>query len=438
MIEAEPPNDVDSASGLGWLGKRGVVVRVLAAPSSLGRDFDRFLVASAVSNLGDGIRLGAFPLLALSFTSDARLISLVVAAGMLPWLLLGPIGGAIVDRADRRRLMVMSQLTRGALVAVLLIAMAAEVANIWWLVVVGFGLGAGEILVDTSSQAAVPMLVPENLLDRANARLIAAITLLDNVIGVALGALLFTVFTELPFLVDAATFVIGAVVIAGIQRPLQGDRPPAASASVRADIVEGGRFLLKSRFLRGTMIAVTLSNVAGNIGFGVFVLLVVDEIGAPEAAFGVVLGVGAIGGVLGSLSAGRIVERFGRRRVMGVLPFVLALTHCGYAVATETWMISVSFFVASFTIVCFNVPGQSLRQSATPEPLLGRVIATWRMFGMGLAPFGAILGGLITAASGVRNAMWVAATVEVVAGVALLAALRHLDGALADRNAAVA
>lgn len=408
----------------------------MSATSSLGRDFDRFLAASAVSNLGDGIRLGAFPLLALSFTTDARLISLVVAAGMLPWLFFGLIGGAIVDRADRRRLIVLSQVGRSALVAVLLIGMATEVANIWWLVVVGFGLGAGEILVDTSSQAAVPMLVPDELLDRANARLIAAITLLDNVVGVALGALLFTVFTELPFLVDAATFVIGAAVVAGIQRPLQGDRVAAASASVREDIVEGGRFLLKNRFLRGTMIGVTLSNVAGNIAFGVFVLLVVDEVGAPEAAFGLVLGVGAIGGVLGSLSAGRIVERFGRQRVMGLLPFVLAATHGAYAVATEAWMISASFFVASFAIVCFNVPGQSLRQAVTPEPLLGRVVASWRMFGMGLAPLGAILGGLITAASGVRNAMWVAAAVEVIAGVALLAALRHLNEALADRKAA--
>lgn len=404
----------------------------MPATSSLGRDFDRFLTASAVSNLGDGIRLGAFPLLALSFTRDARLISLVVAAGMLPWLVFGLIGGAIVDRADRRRLIVVAQLARGALIAVLLIGMATDVANVWWLIFVGFGLGTGEILVDTSSQAAVPMLVPENLLDRANARLIAAITLLDNVVGVALGALLFTVFTELPFLVDAATFVIGAVVVAGVQRPLQGDRVATAPTSVRDDIVEGARFLLKNRFLRGTMIGVTLSNVAGNIGFGVFVLLVVDEVGAPEAAFGIVLGLGAIGGVLGSLSAGRIVERFGRRQVMGVLPFVLAATHGAYALATEVWMLSASFFVASFAIVCFNVPGQSLRQAVTPEPLLGRVVASWRMFGMGLAPLGAILGGLITEASGVRNAMWTAAAAEVLAGVALLAALRHLDEALAD------
>lgn len=123
------------------------------AASSLGSDFDRFLAASAVSNLGDGIRVGALPLLALSFTSDARLISFVVAASMLPWLVLGPIGGALVDRVDRRRLIVVSQLARAAFVGILLIGIATGAANIWWLIVVAFGLGAGEILVDTSSQA---------------------------------------------------------------------------------------------------------------------------------------------------------------------------------------------------------------------------------------------------------------------------------------------
>lgn len=99
---------------------------------------------------------------------------------MLPWLVLGPIGGALVDRVDRRRLIVVSQLARAAFVGILLIGIATGAANIWWLIVVAFGLGAGEILVDTSSQAAVPMLVSDDLLDRANARLITAITLLDG------------------------------------------------------------------------------------------------------------------------------------------------------------------------------------------------------------------------------------------------------------------
>ncbi len=399
--------------------------------SSLGRDFDRFWLAAAVSNLGDGIRLGALPLLAVTLTDDARLIALVSAATMLPWLVLGPIGGAIVDRRDRRSLMVAAQLLRAALVGALAIGITTDTVSIWWLVVVGFGLGAGEIIVDTSSQAAVPQLVEDSQLDTANGRLIAAITLLDEVIGVALGSLLFAVLVELPFLVDLATFLVGAALLLTIRRPLQSDRSERAPTSVRADIAEGARFLRHHRFLRGLMFAVAGSNFAGNVAFGVLVLLVVDEIGAAEATYGIVLGVGAIGGVLGSLTAARIADRFGRRLVLAALPPVLAATHAVNAVATEAWMVSATFFVSAFGIVCFNVPGQSIRQAVTPEHLLGRVVATFRMVGMGAAPLGAILGGFVADAVGVRGANWTAAALALVAWVVLLGALRHLDEALA-------
>ncbi len=399
--------------------------------SSLGRDFDRFWLAAAVSNLGDGIRLGALPLLAVTLTDDARLIALVSAATMLPWLFLGPIGGALVDRRNRRSLMVGAQLFRAALVGALTIGIATDTVSIWWLVAVGFGLGAGEIIVDTSSQAAVPQLVEKSQLDTANGRLIAAITLLDEVVGVALGSLLFAAFAELPFLVDLATFLIGATLLLTIRRPLQGDRSGRAPTSVRADIAEGARFLRHHRFLRGMMFAVAGSNFAGNVAFGVFVLLVVDEIGAADATFGLVLGVGAIGGVLGSLTAARIADRVGRRLVLAALPPVLAAMHAINAVATEAWMVSATFFVAAFGIVCFNVPGQSIRQTVTPEHLLGRVVATFRMVGMGAAPLGAITGGFVADAIGVRGASWTAAALELVAWIMLLAALRHLDEAVA-------
>ncbi len=397
------------------------------APSaaSLGPDFRRFLGAAAASNLGDGIRFGALPLLALSLTSDARLISLVSAATVLPWLILGPLGGALVDRGDRRRLMIAGQLGRAVVVGGLLLLLAFDQATIWAVILVAFGLGAGEVIVDSASQAAVPQLVEEGQLDRANGQLIRAMTVLDNVVGVALGAMLFSVATALPFAIDAATFAIGAVLIASVRRPLQGERE--RTTSVRADMAEGARFLFGHPLLRGIMVAVALSNLAGNIAFGVLVLLVVEEVGASESTFGLVLGVGAVGGVLGTLFVVRLVERFGRRAMLSALPVVLVATYLINAVATSAWVLAASLFVASFSIVCFNVPGQSIRQAVTPEPLLGRVVATFRMVGMGAAPIGAVIGGLVTQASSVRTANVAAAAVGVLAAVVLVLALRHLD-----------
>ena len=289
--------------------------------SSLGRDFDRFWGAAAVSNLGDGIRLAALPLLALSLTDDARLIALVSAASLLPWVVLGPIGGVVVDRADRRRVMIAGQVGRAVLVLLLAVLVAMGEASIWVVVLVALGLGAGEVFVDTASQAAIPQLVAPDQLDRANGRLIAAITVLDQVVGVAVGAVLFAAAAGLPFAIDAVTFAVGALLLITVRRPLQGSR--TTRTGVRADIAEGFRFITGSPLLRGLMGAVAISNFAGNISFGILVVLVVDELGASEAAYGVLLGIGAVGGVLGSLVAGRLAERFGRRPVLSILPVPL-------------------------------------------------------------------------------------------------------------------
>lgn len=403
-----------------------------AGPSPLGSDYRRFWAASAASNLGDGIRLGAIPLLALRLTDDPRLIAAAAAVNMLPWFLFGALGGALVDRGDRRRLMLVGQVARALLVGALAVTIATETATIWWLLVVGFGLGIGEVVVDSSSQAAIPHLVAPDQLDRANARLLAAITVLDQVVGVTLGAVLFSVATSLPFVVDAVTFLAGAALLAAVRRPLQGER--TRTTAIRHDIAEGFRFLLGHRFLRSIAAAIAMINLAGNVTFGVLVILVVDELGAGDATFGVVLGIGAVGGVVGSVAAEPIVERTGRRAVLATAPLLLVLSQIANALAPNVAVVSASFFVGSFAVVVANVPGQSLRQAITPEHLLGRVVASFRMLGMGAAPIGAILGGVVTARSDVRVAMWLAAGVMFVGWLMMMRALVHLPAAEATED----
>lgn len=397
-----------------------------AAPEStrLGRDFNRFLVAAGSSNLGDGIRLGALPLLAISLTDDARLIGLTTAATLLPWLVFGPVGGAMVDRHDRRKLMICGQVARAIAVSLLVLLIATGTASIWWVIAIAFVLGIGEVVVDSASQASIPQLVTGEHLERANGRMIAVMTVFDQVIGVALGALLFSVASSLPFAVDAATFVVGAILLATIRRPLQGARTD--TTTVRADIAEGARFLFRHPLLRGLTISAATSNFAANVSLGVFVVLIVDELDASEQSFGLILGIGALGGILGSLSAARLTVRFGRSRVLASTPLIATAAYAFNAVATHPWMPSLSFFAVSFAIVCFNVPAQSLRQAITPEPLLGRVVATFRMVGMGVAPLGALLGGFVTQATDVRIANAVASSFQFAAWLVLLVTLRQV------------
>lgn len=402
-------------------------VSARTAPSpvraDLPADFRRFWLAAAVSNLGDGIRLAALPLLALQLTDDARLIAGATAASFLPWIVVGPLAGAIVDRQNRRTLMLVGQIARGLAVLTLAVAVSAGWANIGLLYAAALAISVGETLVDSASQAAIPQFVDDHQLERANGQLNVAENLFNDVVGVALGAVLFSFASSLPFYIDAATFALGAILLATIRRPLQGER--TTSGTLRADIAEGFSFLLHNRLLRRLALSVATTNLALHMGLGVLVVLVVNEIGAPVATYGTIVAIGAVGGVAGSLLAGRLVDLLTPRRAMMFvhIPFIVAAAIT--ALATSAWMVSIAVALSSFALVVYQVPSRALRQRVTPERLLGRVVAAFRIFGLGGPVVGAPIGGVIAEAFGVRWAFATSAAVMVGAWILVLAALRH-------------
>ncbi len=398
--------------------------------ASLPADFRRFLLAAGISNLGDGIRVGALPLIALQLTDDPRLISLVTAATFLPWVLVGPLAGVLVDRGDRRRLILLAQVGRGAAVLGLAGAVAAGGARTWMVLAAALAVGIGETVVDAAAQAAVPRLVPDDQLERANGLLITAVTLLDEVVGVALGAALFARAASLPLWADSVTFLLGAALLVTVRTPLQAVRT-APVRSVGEDLAEGLSFLWRHRFLRGLATSVSVTNVGLHMGLGVLVVLVVEVLGAAPATYGLVLGAGSIGGVVGSLVAGRLAAAAGVRRVLGVVHVPFAVAMVVQALAPSPAVVAVGLVVATASLVVYKVPSQAVRQRVTPDHLLGRVVTAFRIVGLGGPVLGAPVGGLVASALGVRWAFALGAGVMVLAGLVMRAALRHLDDAAA-------
>jgi MFS family permease len=357
---------------------------------------------SGLSNLGDGIRLTALPLLAATLTRDPLAVSGVVAATTAPWIVFGPIGGSLVDRVDRRLLMTGGQAARGLVVAVLAVLVASDTVTMNHLYLTGVVIGLGEILVDTSSQAAIPQLAQGIGLEKANSRLIAAELVLNDLAGAPIGAFLFAAVAFLPFGVDAATFLIGGLLISLIRTPMQGQRA-AERRTIRSEIVEGLRFVRRHDLLRGLVVAVALANISLGASSSILVLFAIDDLDATPTGYGLLVGLGAIGGVVAALLASRISQRIGRRWTMSAGIGLMGLGQLILGVSTNLVMATVGMVAGLFGVTVFNVVGRTLRQALTPDRLLGRVVASFRLIGIGAFPVGALLGGWLARLTNLRT-----------------------------------
>lgn len=195
---------------------------------SLGAPFRAVWLSVAISGTGDGMFLTAFPLLATAMTRDAVLIVGVTVASRLPWLLFSLVTDAIADRFDRRRLMVLADIVRCAVVGGLGFAVLADDARIWLLYLCAFALGIAETLHANAAQAILPVIVEPEQLVAANARLTGTQVMTEQFVGPPLGAALYGAASSVPFLVDAVSFGVSAGLIAslpnvhGVERPTTG------------------------------------------------------------------------------------------------------------------------------------------------------------------------------------------------------------------------
>lgn len=408
--------------------------------------FHRLLTAAVASNLGDGIRLTALPLLAATLTRDPLAIGAVTTVTMLPWLL-GPVGGALVDRGDRVRLMQIGQVARGVAVVLLGLAVLTMSVELWMLYAVGFAIGLGEVVVDSALQAAVPGIVGSDQLEQANGRMIAGMTVSGEVVGGPLGGVLFQLSAGLPFLVDGVTFAVAAVVLIGIQsaaptrsRVAVGDGAPTTGTGVSDgvssteapppafwdDVREGLRALWDHDLLRPLAGVAGLVNVGTSAMAALLVLLALEELGLSEAGFGFLLGAGALGGLAGSLAADGLRARHGRPR---------ALLGASTSVAAGMWVVALApngpvaalgLALITFAGGIFNVVGRSLRQAVLPEELLGRVIASFRVIGVGGMAVGAMLGGLLARLTSVQVTLVLAAVLLTVTGALMTGVIRRI------------
>lgn len=363
--------------------------------------FRRLFAASAISNLGDGLRLTALPLLAASLTRDPAAIAAVTAVVWLPWLIFGAVGGAIVDRVRRVRLLLLVQVGRMVVVAVLAVLVWGDQASMVVIYVVAFLLGIGEVLADTTMQTLIPAVVPEDELERANGQLFASQAVTNEFVGPPVGSVLFSAVNAAPFALNAVTWGTSALVLAGL-RVEEPNRDGLPATSMVQDIVSGARWLWAQPLLRALLVWGAVVNASLTAFGSIYVLFALEILKLSEAAYGFLAVASGLGGIVGTLLAARVVKRVGRSRlVQGGTVIVGVATVAAGLLASPVPFLALVFLLTA-TAAMVNIVLSSLRQTIVPNALLGRVTATFRVFSYGAIPLGAVVGGWLADGFGLQ------------------------------------
>jgi MFS family permease len=379
--------------------------------------------ASTTSAFGSGLATIAAPLLVASRTSDPVTVSATFGVAWLPWLLFALPGGVLVDRVDRRRLMIVIDWVRVAAMAVLGAAIVTGRASLGLLFAVLFVVSTGEIVFRSASQAMIPSVVPRASLERANGWLVGGVTLSQQMIAGPLGGFLFVVAASAPFLVNAGTYAASALLIglvAGTYRSPAREaaaadgREPGSLRSVRADVVEGFRWLIRQRMLRTMAILIGLLNLTLTAAEAVLVLVARERLQLGSVGYGLLFTAMAAGGILGSVTGDRLIKRITATWTIRIGLLIEAGMHLVLATSRSSYLVGFALFAFGVHGALWGIVGNSLRQRLTPPEMLGRVGSTTLFIAAGGNCVGALLGGVVAAKFGLTAPYWVGFVVAVI------------------------
>ncbi len=380
----------------------------------LGRSYWKLWLATAISNLGDGISMVAYPWLASAVTRSPILIAAAGFASRLPWLVFTLHAGVLTDRFDRRKLIVGMDFLRGVLTLVVGgivlfnkdtlpslndLTSITDLKTSWTLyitlVVTAFLFGLAEVLRDNSAQTLMPSVVDQENLEKANSRMWSAESLTNSFIGPPLGSLIIGIAIYLPFFFDALSFFVAVALIASLAgsfKPVEKE-VPREKINFKVEIREGFDWLWAHPLLRPMAIILGAMNGLGTMVGAVYILFAQEVLHTSVFIFAILGTAGAIGGTIGGFFAPKVSARLGSGPSLAL---AMAAAPIGNLIVglTSSWQVVwVVTAVETFVAILWNTITVSLRQSIIPPALLGRVNSVYRFFAWGSIPIGMFVGG---------------------------------------------
>ncbi|MEU6378191.1 MFS transporter [Streptomyces sp. NPDC046909] len=394
-----------------------------AAPPGRGglwrhRDFLVFWTGETLSLYGTQVTTLALPLAAvLTFDASAEELGVLRFVQLVPFLGLAMLFGVWVDRVRKRPVMIGANAVRMVLIALVPILAALDVLNTSWLYALAFGIGVGQVLFDVSWMSYVPVLVRDReQLVEANTKLSTTSSSADVAGPGVAGVLVNALSAPTAMAVNAVTYLISIVSLMTI-KTREPEPPRAEYRSIRRELAEGLKFVFGNRLLRAIALIGCVCNFFSIMINSLFLLYAVRGTHLSAAAIGLVLGVGAVGGLVGSAVSGLVIRSVsvGKAYLISVsgifvAPLLIPAASGSKFAVTGVFIASFLVFYASMSVA--NVVIVSLRQSMTPDNLMARMTAAMRTMMHGGGALGGPVGGLLAGVLGLHEALWTAAVLS--------------------------
>lgn len=353
-----------------------------------------------MSQIGDRLAALAFPWLVYTSTGSAVGTGAVFAVYTLPYVLFGAFAGVVVDRVDKRRLMIAMDLLRAAVVVVVPFLATRSLPSVYVLAFVIASLG---VFFEPAKMAILPEIVPRRRLLRANS-LLSTTENLTEIVGYAFaGLLLAAVSTSAAFQIDAATFLVSAAALALMQyrAPAQEAAEQVAGAFWR-EFKEGFAFLRRDRGLRANTVMIVVCVAGLGAVFPLTFFFAVNVLNGGAAAFGALEAVTSVGFLVGSLALVALAQRVRKGRVM--IAGLLVMGACLALVATtgSVWATAVPLALFGVANAVVLIAVDTYLQESTPEGMLGRVLGTRFTLTQGTYAVSVLVGGALAGVVDVR------------------------------------
>lgn len=361
-------------------------------------------LGQGVSMFGTQVSQLALPLLVLDLTASPAITGLFVGLRNIPQIVLLLPAGALLDRWNRKRVMLVSDSARALALGSVPVALLVGGPALYLLALVALVEGVFNTFFTVAEQACLPHVVEPQELPHALA-VDNTSDQLSRMAGPSLGGFLYVIGHGVPFAADAISYAASVVSLLFIKVPFQAERAVASTDGLLAQMRAGMAYLLRHPVLRLLVVLVGGLNFCSQ-GYPLIMIVRAQELGADAQTIGLLFASGGIGGIVGAIAAPRLQQRLGVGRMVMLASWIWVLTWPPFALAPDLRWLAVANALGWIIVPIHAIAQLSYRLQVIPDALLGRVNSVYRLIAFGGQPLALALTGVLLQSFGAVNTVW--------------------------------